>query len=87
MEKNLLLAAIMGVAVGDALGLPVQFYSRERCQRMHVTQMLDWEFPNGTYSDDTAMTLCTLLVLRKMIGSLMKRILWSVLWPGLVMVI
>ena len=65
MEKNLLLAAIMGVAVGDALGLPVQFYSRERCQRMHVTQMLDWEFPNGTYSDDTAMTLCTLASLKE----------------------
>ena len=65
MKKNLLLAAIMGVAVGDALGLPVQFYSRERCQRMHVSRMLDWEFPKGTYSDDTAMTLCTLASLKE----------------------
>lgn len=63
--SNLLLTAIMGVAVGDALGLPVQFYSRERCLRIHVTRMLDWDFPKGTYSDDTAMTLCTLASLKE----------------------
>lgn len=63
--KNLILTAIMGVAVGDALGLPVQFYSREKCQRLNVTQMLDWELPKGTFSDDTATTLCTLASLKE----------------------
>ena len=63
--KNLILTAIMGVAVGDALGLPMQFYSREKCQRLNVTQMLDWELPKGTFSDDTATTLCTLASLKE----------------------
>lgn len=63
--NQLLLTAIMGVAVGDALGLPVQFNSREQCQKLNVTRMLDWELPKGTFSDDTATTLCTLDSLRE----------------------
>lgn len=63
--SSLCLTAIMGVAVGDALGLPVQFHSREECQKLNVTQMLDWELPKGTFSDDTATTLCTLASLKE----------------------
>lgn len=63
--NSLLLTAIMGVAVGDALGLPVQFHSRERCQQRSITQMLDWALPKGTFSDDTATTLCTLASLKE----------------------
>lgn len=63
--NNLYLTAIMGVAVGDALGLPVQFHSREECQKFKVTQMMDWALPKGTFSDDTATTLCTLASLKE----------------------
>ncbi len=63
--NNLYLTAIMGVAVGDALGLPVQFHSRERCQQRNIMQMLDWALPKGTFSDDTATTLCTLASLKE----------------------
>ena len=55
----------MGVAVGDALGLPVQFHSRERCQQRNIMQMLDWALPKGTFSDDTATSLCTLASLKE----------------------
>jgi len=41
---------ILGVAVGDALGVPVEFESRET---LH-------DQPAGTWSDDTSMTLCLL---------------------------
>ena len=52
---------IMGVAVGDALGLPAQFYSRKVLDKYPLVKMVaSEEGAAGTYSDDTAMTLCTL---------------------------
>ncbi len=54
------LNGIMGVAVGDALGLPVQFSTREELAADPVKEMrrcdLYWS-PAGTWSDDTAMTV------------------------------
>lgn len=51
----------MGVAVGDALGLPAQFYSRKVLDKYPLVKMVESEEGTaGTYSDDTAMTLCTL---------------------------
>lgn len=50
--------AIYGLAVGDALGLPVQF--KYRGQYPKVEFMLPDDFtklPKGTFSDDTSMTL------------------------------
>lgn len=51
------LSMIMGVAVGDALGLPVQF---EKRGTFHVTGMQGYgtyHLPPGTWSDDTSLTL------------------------------
>ncbi len=56
-------AAVFGHAIGDALGVPVEFASRERLFRFPVTDMLAYgshNVPAGTWSDDTSMTLCTL---------------------------
>ena len=59
--NNKLLSMIMGVAVGDALGLPAQFYSRKVLDKYPLVKMVESEEgAAGTYSDDTAMTLCTL---------------------------
>lgn len=58
--KGIWLDGIMGVAVGDALGLPVQFQSRSKLAQHPVTGMLPcdlFESPIGTWSDDTAMSL------------------------------
>lgn len=61
MMDNKLLSMIMGVAIGDALGLPAQFYDRKILDKYPITEMAaSEEGPAGTYSDDTAMTLCTL---------------------------
>ena len=59
-NRNVWLDGIMGVAVGDALGLPVQFESREALRKDPVTEMLPCDLffsPIGTWSDDTAMTI------------------------------
>ncbi len=52
---------LLGVAVGDALGVPVEGVSRKRLRARPVTEMLPaerWGLPPGTWSDDTSLTLC-----------------------------
>lgn len=59
--KNKVKAGIMGVCIGDALGVPVEFKKREDLKRNPVTTMLEymsWNQPKGTWSDDSSMTLC-----------------------------
>lgn len=55
--------AIFGLAVADALGVPVEFESREKLRENPVDKMLGFgshDVPKGTWSDDTSMALCTL---------------------------
>lgn len=57
--NDVLRAAIYGFAVGDALGVPVEFQPRGS---FHVTGMEGYgshHQPAGTWSDDTSMTLAT----------------------------
>ncbi len=68
--RNIWLDTIMGVATGDALGLPVQFMSRKEILKNPVTGMIDDELlkaPRGVWSDDTSMTLAIMdsLIQRK----------------------
>lgn len=59
--ENKVKAGIMGVCIGDALGVPVEFKTREDLKRNPVTQMLEymsWNQPKGTWSDDSSLTLC-----------------------------
>lgn len=54
---------IMGLVVGDALGVPVEFTSRSSLQRNPVTDMRGYgtyNQPKGTWSDDSSMTLASL---------------------------
>jgi len=56
-------SAILGFAVGDALGVPVEFSAREELDRDPVTEMRGYgtyPYPAGTWSDDTSMTLAAL---------------------------
>lgn len=56
-------SAIFGHAVGDALGVPVEFTSREERKASPVTKMIGYgtfPYPAGTWSDDTSMTLACL---------------------------
>lgn len=65
MTQNLVLDAILGLAVGDALGADNEFQFREEVQE-HPTHTMPKE---ALYTDDTSMNLCLLdaLVDRKTI--------------------
>lgn len=54
-------SALFGVAIGDALGVPVEFKSREAILQNLVTDMIGYgtyNQPPGTFSDDSSMTFC-----------------------------
>ena len=56
-------AVVFGHAIGDALGVPVEFTSREEMDNSPVNDMEEggtYEMPKGTWSDDTSMSLATL---------------------------
>ncbi|QLE54456.1 ADP-ribosylglycohydrolase family protein [Nostoc sp. TCL26-01] len=55
------LSGLMGLCVGDALGVPVEFTSRTELVKSPVTKMLGygtWNQPPGTWSDDSSLTFC-----------------------------
>lgn len=61
--ENMWLNGIMGVVVGDALGMPVQFLSRSEVKLNPVEDMEGYgtyNQPEGTWSDDSSMTLAAL---------------------------
>ena len=54
-------AALFGLAVGDAMGVPVEFKSRETIRQNPVTEMIGYgtyNLPPGTWSDDSSLTFC-----------------------------
>ena len=66
--KNKVKAGIMGVCIGDALGVPVEFKDRDYLKRFPVTKMQEFgshNQPKGTWSDDSSLTLCLAEVLIK----------------------
>lgn len=55
-------SGFLGVAVGDALGVPVEFKSRDTLRENPVLDMMGymcWNQPPGTWSDDSSLTFCT----------------------------
>lgn len=59
--ENIVKAGIFGVCVGDALGVPVEFRSRDQLKRSPVTTMIafgTYRQPMGTWSDDSSLMLC-----------------------------
>ena len=55
--KATLKDAVFGLAVGDALGLPVQFRRRDSYRIEGMTGCGTYHMPVGTWSDDTSLTL------------------------------
>ncbi len=54
---------IIGLAIGDAMGVPIEFVSRKELEQNPVTKMLEYgshKVPKGCWSDDTSMTLATI---------------------------
>ncbi len=66
ISRGQIKGVIFGHSVGDALGVPVEFLSREELSRSPVTDMMGYgtyPYPKGTWSDDTSMSLAALDVL------------------------
>ena len=65
-------SALLGQAVGDAFGVPVEFLSREEVRALHLHDMVGkgcdlvahtrWgdSIPKGSWSDDTSMTVASM---------------------------
>lgn len=54
---------IIGLAIGDALGVPAEFKTRKELALNPITDMIGYgtyNVPAGTWSDDTSMTLATI---------------------------
>ncbi|MFK7077932.1 ADP-ribosylglycohydrolase family protein [Flavobacterium oreochromis] len=61
MKTKLVHSALFGVAVGDALGVPVEFKDRNELARFPVHGMKEYGShgqPAGTWSDDSSLTFC-----------------------------
>ena len=53
--------SIIGLAMGDAMGVPLEFSIRKKLIEHPVTSMLGYgshDVPAGSWSDDTTMTIC-----------------------------
>ena len=60
-QRNVCKDLLFGVAVGDALGVPVEFKSREYLKRNPVKDFMGYgtyNQPAGTFSDDSSLTFC-----------------------------
>jgi ADP-ribosyl-[dinitrogen reductase] hydrolase len=56
-----IVATFLGLSIGDALGVPVEFMSRERIAQNPVTTMRGFgthRQPIGTWSDDSSLAFC-----------------------------
>lgn len=61
MKSNKVTDALLGVAVGDAVGVPFEFRSRDEMQQNPATEMIGhgtYNQPKGTWSDDSSLTFC-----------------------------
>ncbi|MEL6557500.1 MAG: ADP-ribosylglycohydrolase family protein [Bacteroidota bacterium] len=59
--KNIAKNILLGVATGDALGVPFEFSTREAMLKNPATDMIGFKVHNqlpGTWSDDSSMTFC-----------------------------
>ena len=61
MAQTIIHSALFGLAVGDALGVPVEFQDRELLKKFPVIDMREYgshNQPKGTWSDDSSLTFC-----------------------------
>ena len=75
MVQNIWKDGVFGLIVGDALGVPVEFSSREECEHNPVIGMRAYgthNQPAGTWSDDSSMTLATLDSIKQKAKSIIR---------------
>ena len=73
--KQRLYPTIFGGIVGDALGVPAEFKQRESVNISSMTGYGTYNQPEGTWSDDTSLTMCLIenLIEKKDETDLMKK--------------
>ena len=70
-NNNIWLSGVMGVVTGDALGCPVQFKSRKEVAHYPIKGMRGYgtfHLPEGSWTDDSSLTLATLESIRRIKG-------------------
>lgn len=61
MNTNKVKDGLFGLCVGDALGVPVEFYSRKQLEKNPITDLIGYKNhnqPPGTWSDDSSLAFC-----------------------------
>lgn len=61
MKSNKVTDALLGVAIGDAVGVPFEFSSRDKMRTEPAKEMIGYgtyNQPLGTWSDDSSLTFC-----------------------------
>ena len=61
IERNAIKSTFLGLAVADAIGVPVEFRDRPYLETNPVTDMMGYgtyNQPPGTWSDDSSLTFC-----------------------------
>jgi len=61
MNTNKVKDGLFGLCIGDALGVPVEFYSRKQLEKNPITDMIGYKNhnqPPGTWSDDSSLAFC-----------------------------
>ena len=89
-QKSLATDLLLGVAVGDALGVPVEFENRSTLMQNPIMDMVGYGTygqPAGTWSDDSSLTLCLAESLTKGfdlrdIGNTFRRWLYENHWTA-----
>lgn len=54
---------VLGLVIGDAMGVPIEFCTREDLIKNPVTKMMEYgshDVPKGSWSDDSSMVLATI---------------------------
>ena len=62
-DMSKVVGAVIGHAVGDAMGVPTEFCMRKYLLKKPVLEMVSSPKigqPAGTWSDDTSMEICTI---------------------------
>lgn len=67
-KESKIYGGLFGFSIGDAIGVPVEFSTREERKRSPVQEM--WAYgtyhqPFGTWSDDTSLTICLIDAINK----------------------
>lgn len=73
--ENKIYGGLFGFCVGDALGVPVEFSTREERKKDPINEMRaygTYHQPFGTWSDDTSLTICLIDAINR--GYSIKRV-------------